>query len=172
MLKKKKQKILFLKKRNKKLIRILSNIFLHNSFADGYKDNNLFVRYNTMLSIFTPKKQMYFYFHNRALTFNKIFSVGVFFSQYIKFFKFFKKSLTHLNPLLLLFKYRFLMELENMFIMYIKNFCKKHYIFLKKFFHYIKTKIRFLVLTRSWNYIGRPRKRIKKKTYKLVMGML
>ena len=169
MLKRKlKFKKFFLKKRKANLLKIVYNFFLYKFTLLNYKNNNNFYKFSNILALTTPKRQMYFHFFNKQLSFNKIFSVGVFLKKYLKCFKFFKKSINNINPLMLLFKYQYLKELSFLFLLRILNYSKKHQIFLKKFFLAVKTSIKYLIFKKSWNHINRPKKRIKKRVYKLI----
>jgi hypothetical protein len=160
------------KRRNVNLIRALSKVFYYASMFLEYKIDSIPFLFQKILYIFSPTRQMYFYFHNMDLTFNKLFSTGVFFKKHLKCLKFFKKSINNINPLLLLFKYKFAENLDFLYYLKIKNFFKKHYIFLKKFFLYVRTKVHLLILTKSWNFTTKPKKRIKKKTYKKVAKII
>lgn len=159
---------LLLKRKKFFFIRIIANIYIYTSLSLDYKKSNDFFSFDTILSIFSPKRQMYFNFFNVSLTFNHLFSSGVFLKNNYRCFKFFKKSQISFNPLLLMFKYKYFDDLDFLFCLSIRNFLKKHYIFLKKFFLYIRTEVKYLLLTKSWNFTTKPKKRIKKKTIKQV----
>lgn len=161
-----------LKRRQFNFIRVLAHIYIHASAFLEYNSGGVFYLFQKMLSIFSPKRQMYFYFHNVDLTFNNLFSTGVFFKKQLRCFKFFKKSITNINPLLLLFKYKFAMSLDFLYYLKVRNFSKKHHTFLRKFFMYIRSQVRFLLLTKSWNFTTKPKKRAKKKTYKQISKII
>jgi hypothetical protein len=49
------------------------------------------------------------------------------------------------------------------FLFYCKNFNYKNYSWIKKYFYLINPVIAYTVLSSSWNYINKKRKRVKKK---------
>jgi hypothetical protein len=138
-----------MRRKRKNFLKILTNIFIYSSLSLDYKESGDFFSFQTTLSIFSPTKQLYFYFFNLNLSFNLLFSSGAFLKEHFRSFKFFKKSTTNFNPLLLAFKYRYSDELQYLYCLSVKNFFKKHYIFLKKFFLYIRAAIKYLLLTKS-----------------------
>lgn len=141
---------------------------MYITLSEVYKIEKKNYKFCNALSIFSPNKQMFFFFHNLLLTYSNLFSSGVFLNKHIKHFKFLKKSHKIINPLLLIFRYHYTDDLDYLYYLEIKNFFKKHYMFLKKFFLYIKTKLCYIILVKSWNFVAKPKKRIKKKIYKKV----
>ena len=69
---------------------------------------------------------------------------------------------------MLMFKYNYYDDITSLYCLSVRNFLKKHYTFVKKFFLYVRAAVKYILLTKSWNFTTKPKKRVKKKTIKQV----
>ena len=77
-------------------------------------------------------RQFVFSMNNLILTFIKVLSTGSILYDFLKKFKFFKRSIFNFNPLIFRLKTKYSKVFNNVYICESLNYSKKHYIFLKK----------------------------------------
>ena len=139
--------------------------------------NNIFVINNssyTLENIFrlsTSFKQLFFSLLNLSTNYTKLFSTGVILKAQVKHFKFFKKSIFNINPLVMTIRYGFVSFFKHLYMVECLNYSKKQYLFLKKFLNSVKTSLKYLVFKKTWEYTTKPVKRIKRRVTKLLKNL-
>lgn len=113
-------------------------------------------------------RQFNFSFNNLNLIFFKTISTGVVLREFIKKFKFFKKSMFNLNPLIFRLKLKYTLIFTNIYIWFSLNFSKKHYIFIKKFLEDPIVNVKYFLFTKTWKFSKKPIKRIKRRVLRLI----
>lgn len=121
--------------------------------------------------ISTSYKQLFFSLLNLGTSFVKLFSTGVILRHQVKHFKFFKKSIFSVNPLVMTIRFSFVDFFKKMYCIECLNYSKKQYIFFKKFLNSIKSEIKFIIFKKTWEYTTKPVKRIKRRVRKLLRNM-
>lgn len=116
-------------------------------------------------------KQLFFSLFNLTTTYTKLFSTGVILRNQIKFFKFFKKSITNINPLVMIVRFSFVSFFKKLYCIECLNYTKKQFLFLKKFMASIKTELKYMLFKKAWEYTTKPVKRIKRRVVKLLKNM-
>lgn len=117
-------------------------------------------------SILMHKKLNYFkYITNKIY----IYSSGQLMGNKIKRFKFFKKSTNSHGYTISILNKKLIDNFKSINIFYCKNFNYKNYIWIKKFYFLYKPKINFFLMSSSWNYITKNKKRIKRRVYKKLL---
>lgn len=116
-------------------------------------------------------KQLFFSLFNLTTTFTKLFSTGVILRNQIKFFKFFKKSIANINPLVMIIRFSFVSFFKKLYCIECLNYTKRQFMFLKKLMSSIKTELKYMVFKKAWEYTTKPVKRIKRRVVKLLKNM-
>ena len=118
-------------------------------------------------SIFMHKKLMYF----RFLTLKNMYtySVGQLFKKKIQKVKSFKKSIQNHNYTINCLNRKFRKPIYSIYLFFCKNFNLKNYLWIKKFFSVNKPHVEYMLITHSWNYITKKKKRIKRKIFKRLL---
>lgn len=116
-------------------------------------------------------KQLFFSLLNLKTTFMKLFSTGVILKKQVKFFKFFKKSIFCINPLVMTIRFSFVEFFSNLHTIECLNYSKKQYIFFKKLITSLKSKIKYMIFKKTWSYTTKPVKRIKRRVVKLLKNI-
>lgn len=153
----------------------LSSILWHSSYliestttyfleAKQYLLENIF-------RISTSYRQLFFSLLNLPTTFFKLFSTGVILRNQVKHFKFFKKSIFNINPLVMTIRFSFVAFFRKMYCIECLNYSKRQYMFFKKFLSSIKSEIKFIIFKKTWEYTTKPVKRIKRRVTKLLKNM-
>ena len=126
-----------------------------------YKKNLKKKNYTPYFYLTNHKKLHYFIFNYNLKHY--VLSAGRLLKKANKFIKFFKKSrkniIVSINILNKNLKNKF--KKINFFIC--KNFNYKNYLWIKKYQYLIKPFINYLLITNSWDYISKQKRRIKKK---------
>lgn len=150
---------------------ILSNIsYLISSNSTFFFKANIFF-YENILRINTSFKQLFFSFLNTSVSFIKLFSTGQILAKHTKSFKFFKKSIFNINPLVLTIRFSYVEFFRKMYLIECLNYSKKQYIFLKKLISSVTTSLRFMIFKKTWQYTTQPVKRIKRRVVKLLKNL-
>lgn len=127
--------------------------------------------FSNIFRITTSYKQLFFSLLNLKTSFFRLFSTGVALRKQVKFFKFFKKSIHCINPLVMTIRYSFVDFFKNIHTMECLNYTKKQYIFLKKLINSVRSNLRFLIFKKTWSYTTKPVKRIKRRVVKLLKNI-
>jgi hypothetical protein len=94
-------------------------------------------------------KQLFFSLFNLEFNFVKLFSTGVILKKQINFFKFFKKSIFNINPLVMVIRYSFVDFFKKIYIVECLNYTKKQFLFLKKFFNSVEMQLKYMVFKKT-----------------------
>ena len=121
--------------------------------------------------ISTSYKQLFFSLLNLSTTFFKLFSTGVILKNQVRHFKFFKKSIFNINPLVMTIRFSFVSFFKKMYCIECLNYSKRQFMFFKKFINSIKSEIKFIIFKKTWEYTTKPVKRIKRRVTKLLKNM-
>lgn len=116
-------------------------------------------------------KQLFFSLFNLRFDFVKLFSTGVILKKHINFFKFFKKSLFNINPLVMVIRYSFVDFFKKLYIIECLNYTKKQFLFLKKFLNSVTIDIKYMLFKKTWEYTTKPVKRIKRRVCKMLQNL-
>lgn len=116
-------------------------------------------------------KQLFFSLLDTNTSFVKLFSTGVALKKQVKSFKFFKKSIFCINPLVMTIRFSFVDFFGHLHTIECLNYSKKQYLFLKKLLVSLKTNLRFLIFKKTWSYTTQPVKRIKRRVVKLLKNV-
>lgn len=162
-----KKKLLY----KKSLKFLFSNIenFLVKKYT--YKNKSLDILYSNIFRISTSFKQLFFSFLNLTTSYMRLLSTGVLVKQHVKSFKFFKKSIFVINPLVMIIKYSFINFFKKLYFLECLNYSKKQFLFLKKFLNSVKLSIKFLIFKKTWIFTSKPVKRIKRRITKLLKNV-
>ena len=116
------------------------------------------------LSIFLNKKLMYlkYFFKNKYYTP----STGQILGTRLNNIKYFKKSNKSSGVVINLLNRKFRKSIKSIFIFFCNNYNFKNYLWVKKFHYLINPQIGYFIISRSWNYITKKRRRIKRKIFK------
>lgn len=120
--------------------------------------------YLDFFSVYSHKKLMYFRFLIKKKYYN--YSAGQLLKKKISLIKFFKKSINNINYTISCLNRKFRNPIKSIFLFYLKNINFKNYTWTKKFFSTNKPTVGYVVITHSWNYINKKKRRIKRKIYK------
>ena len=164
MLKKKKSYKLLLKK-----VFIYVDYYLSKNLK--FVENSVEYFFQNIFRVSTSFKQLFFSLLNLNFSFVKLFSTGVILKKQITFFKFFKKSIFNINPLVMVIRYSFVDFFKKMYILECLNYSKKQFIFLKKFFSSVKLELKYMVFKKTWIYTTKPVKRIKRRVLKMLRNL-
>lgn len=127
--------------------------------------------FQNIFQISTSFKQLFFSLFNLNFNFVKLFSTGVILKKHINFFKFFKKSIFNINPLVMVIRYSFVDFFKKVYIVECLNYTKKQYIFLKKFLNSVQIELKYMIFKKTWIYTSKPIKRIKRRVVKMLKNM-
>lgn len=127
--------------------------------------------FQNIFRITTSFKQLFFSLLNLSTSFTKLFSTGVILKHQVKHFKFFKKSIFNINPLVMTIRFGFVSFFKKLYMIECLNYSKRQYMFLKKFINSIKTQLKYLVFKKTWEYTTKPVKRIKRRVVKLLKNL-
>ena len=116
-------------------------------------------------------KQLFFSLFNLDFNFVKLFSTGVILKKQISFFKFFKKSIFNINPLVMVVRYSFVDFFKKLYIVECLNYTKKQFLFLKKFFNSVQMELKYMIFKKTWEYTTKPVKRIKRRVVKMLRNL-
>lgn len=116
-------------------------------------------------------KQLFFTLFNLSTTYCKMFSTGVILKAQTHQFKFFKKSIFSINPLVMTVRFGFVSFFKKLYLIECSNYSKKQFLFLKKFMNSIKTELKYMVFRKAWEYTTKPVKRIKRRVVKLLRNL-
>ena len=112
-------------------------------------------------SLYKHKKLNYFQIIFKNKFYN--FSAGQLLNKHLNRTRSFKKSINSFGTTINTLNRKLHKQFNSIYIFYIKNFNFQLYLWTKKFFYLIKPYIYFTIITNSWNYINKKKKRIKKK---------
>ena len=127
--------------------------------------------FQNIFRISTSYKQLFFSLLTLSTDFCKLFSTGVILKNQVKYFKFFKKSIFNINPLVMTIRFSFVSFFRKMYCIECLNYSKRQFMFFKKFINSIKSEIKFIVFKKTWEYTTKPVKRIKRRVTKLLKNM-
>lgn len=127
--------------------------------------------FQNVFRISTSFKQLFFSLFNLPTTFCKLFSTGVILRGQTQNFKFFKRSIFSINPLVMTIRFAFVPFFKKLYLIECLNYTKKQFIFLKKFINSIKTDLKYMMFKKAWEYTTKPVKRIKRRVVKLLRNL-
>ncbi len=142
--------------------------YFSKAIGDYFKirkaSTNKYIAKLQYFSIYKHKKLNYY----QAQFLNKIynFSSGQILQKKSKRVKSFKKSVHSFGAIINLLNKKLNKKLNSIYLFYIKNFNLSTYLWVKKMFYLIKPKIYYTILTNSWNYIVKHKRRVKKKIFR------
>ena len=162
--------------KKKKLYKILlGKVFFHSNYLissnSKYILSGIEYFFQNIFRISTSFKQLFFSLFNLPTSFIKLFSTGVILSNQVKHFKFFKKSIFSINPLVMAIRFSFVSFFKKLYAIESLNYSKKQFIFLKKFISSIKTDLKYIILKKTWEYTTKPVKRIKRRVLRLLKNL-
>lgn len=144
--------------------------FLYSTYL-RYERQGMNYIYSNIFRITTSFKQLFFSLLNVTTSYVRLFSTGFALKKQVKLFKFFKKSIMCINPLVMTIRFSFVEFFSRLHTIECLNYSKKQYIFLKKFIKSINSKLRFLIFKKTWSYTTMPVKRIKRRVVKLLKNL-
>lgn len=118
----------------------------------------------TFLSIFLNKKLMYLKYIFKKKYYTP--STGQILGTRLKNIKYFKKSNKSFGIVINLLNKRFKKYIKSIFMFFCNNYTYKNYLWIKKFQYLINPEIGFFIVSKSWNYITKKRRRIKRKIFR------
>lgn len=118
----------------------------------------------TFLSIFLNKKLTYLRYFFKKKYYTP--STGQILGIRLKNIKYFKKSNKSTGIVINLLKKKFKKKIKSIFMFFCNNYNYKNYLWIKKFHYLINPQIGYFIVSRSWNYITKKKKRIKRKIFK------
>ncbi len=127
--------------------------------------------FQNVFRISTSFKQLFFSLFNLTTDFCKLFSTGVILKSQVKNFKFFKRSIFNINPLVMTIRFAFVPFFKKLYMIECLNYTKKQFLFLKKFMNSIKTDLKYMLFKKAWEYTTKPVKRIKRRVVKLLKNL-
>jgi len=151
---------------------------LNTSLNNLYKYNNFYIRLNSKKSqntkYFTPyfylinhKKLHYFIFNYNSKHY--VLSAGRLLKKANKFIKFFKKSRKNIIVSINILNKNLKTNFKKINFFICKNFNYKNYLWLKKYNYLIKPSINYCIITNSWDYLIKQKRRLKKKILKNII---
>lgn len=154
---------------------ILRKVFLYSDYLIAantkyISDKGEFF-FQNVFRISTSFKQLFFSLFNLSTSFIKLFTTGVILQTQVKHFKFFKKSIFSINPLVMAIRFSFVPFFKKLYAIECLNYSKRQFLFLKKFVSSIKTELKFMVFKKTWEYTTKPVKRIKRRVVKLLKNL-
>lgn len=151
--------------------RIFTNINYFLTLNNHFIFRSSIFFFQNIFRLTTSYKQLFFSLLNLSNSFTKLFSTGQLLAKVLKKFKFFKKSIFNINPVVLNLRYTYVDFFRKVYIMECLNYSKKQYLFFKKFFHAVKASVRFLLFKKTWQYTTKPVKRIKRRVVKMLKNL-
>lgn len=154
--------------------RLLHIFFLANYLIAAntkYVFEKLEYFFQNVFRISTRFKQLFFSLFNLTTTFTKLFTTGVILKTQMRHFKFFKKSIFNINPLVMVIRFSFVSFFKKMYAVECLNYSKKQFLFFKKFMGSIKTEVKYMLFKKTWVYTTKPVKRIKRRVVKLLQNL-
>ena len=127
--------------------------------------------FQNIFRLSTSFKQLFFSLFNLSFEFVKLFSTGVILKKHTNFFKFFKKSIFNINPLVMVIRYSFVDFFKRLYILECLNYSKKQFLFLKKFLNSVNITIKYMLFKKTWEYTTKPVKRIKRRVCKMLQNL-
>ncbi len=164
MSKKKKTHKLLLQK-----IFVCVEYFLAKNFK--YFENNFEYFFQNIFRISTSFKQLFFSMFNTSCNFVKLFSTGVILKKQVTFFKFFKKSIFNINPLVMVIRYSFIDFFKKVYLIECLNYTKKQFLFFKKLLNTVQIELKYVIFKKTWEYTTKPVKRIKRRVAKMLRNL-
>lgn len=128
------------------------------------KDNIKY--YTNMFFVTLPKRQQHFIFSNLLLNKQQNFSSGQFLNTFGRRAKYFKRHPKNIAAIVLQLKNVFYYDLVRLYLLKIKNFNYRQYIFFMKFMESIKPDVCFFIHKKSYLNKLSPKRRIKRKYLK------
>lgn len=155
--------------------RSLGKVFTYTDYliasSTKYFINSSEYFFENIFRISTSFKQLFFTLFNLSTTFYKMFSAGVILKTQARQFKFFKKSIFSINPLVMTIRFAFVPFFRKLYLIECLNYSKKQFLFLKKFMNSIKTELKYMVFRKTWEYTTKPVKRIKRRVVKMLQNL-
>jgi hypothetical protein len=161
MSKKKKSYKLLLQK-----VFIYVEICLFNNLKYFEKNKEYF--YQNIFRISTSFRQLFFSLLNLNFNFVKLISAGVILKNYVTSFKFFKKSIFNINPLVIVMRHLFVDFFKRVYFLESLNYSKKQFLFLKKLLNSVQMDVKYMLFKKTWQYSTKPVKRIKRRIVKML----
>ncbi len=154
---------------------VLSKVFTNVDYLISAKSKYMVdareYSFQNIFRISTSFKQLFFSLFNLPTTFCKLFSTGVILRGQVQNFKFFKRSIFSINPLVMTIRFSFVPFFKKLYLIECLNYTKKQFIFLKKFINSIKTELKYMMFRKAWAYTTKPVKRIKRRVLKLLRNL-
>jgi hypothetical protein len=140
--------------KKKKIYKILlSRILAYSNFLIASNTKYIFEKieyfFQNIFRISTSFKQLFFSLFDLPTSFIKLFSTGVILKGQVRHFKFFKKSIFNINPLVMVIRFSFVSFFKKLYAIECLNYSKKQFLFFKKFFNSIKTEIRYMLFKKT-----------------------
>lgn len=162
--------------KKKKFYRILlQKIFINTDYLvasnSKYFLNKSEYFFQNVFRISNSFKQLFFSLFNLDTSYTKLFSAGVILKKQIKFFKFFKKSIYNINPLVMVIRFSFVEFFKKLYAIECLNYSKRQFMFLKKFLLSVETDLRYMIFKKTWEYTTKPVKRIKRRVLKMLKNL-
>lgn len=162
-------------KKNKLFKRNLTKVFTNTDYL--ISSNSMYLVdsseyfFENVFRISTSFKQLFFTLFNLSTTFCKLFTTGVILRSQVQKFKFFKKSISSINPLVMTVRFAFVAFFKKLYLIECLNYSKKQFLFLKKFMNSIKTDLKYMIFKKTWEFTTKPVKRIKRRVVKLLRNL-
>ena len=154
---------------------VLVKIFQYSNYLISANTKYFFEKaeyfFQNIFRISTSFKQLFFSLLNLATSFTKLFSTGVILKQQIRHFKFFKKSIFNINPLVMTIRFSFVSFFRKLYIIECLNYSKRQFMFFKKLINSLKSEIKYMIFKKTWEYTTKPVKRIKRRVVKLLKNL-
>lgn len=91
-------------------------------------------------------------------------STGQIIKPWVRVIKYYKKDRQNIGLILAAYKHRFI--INNIGLLFCKNYNYRQYLWLKKYNSIVNPHISYIIFTRSWPYSPKGIRRIKKNYYK------
>ncbi len=162
-------------KKKKNYKNILSRILFITDYLIGYNSKYIIETteffFQNIFRVSLSFKQLFFSLFNSGFNFVKLFSTGVILKKHTNFFKFFKKSIFNINPLVMVIRYSFVDFFKKLYLIECQNYSKKQFLFLKKFLNSVDITINYMLFKKTWQYTTKPVKRIKRRVCKMLQNL-
>ena len=140
-------------KKKKNYKNILSRIFFITDYLIGYNSKYIVETteffFQNIFRLSLSFKQLFFSLFNSSFNFVKLFSTGVILKKHINFFKFFKKSIFNINPLVMVIRYSFVDFFKKLYLIECLNYSKKQFLFLNKFLNSVNITIKYMLFKKT-----------------------
>lgn len=154
---------------------VLSKIFFLSDYLIGsntkYLVDGIEYFFQNIFRLSMSCRQLFFSLLNLTTTFTKLFSTGVILKNQVQFFKFFKKSIANINPLVMAIRYAFVPFFKKLYCIECLNYTKRQFMFLQKLLSSIKTEMKYMIFRKTWQFTTKPVKRIKRRVVKLLKNV-